>query len=1144
MIGKLLKMVKSSNKKRGRNITVGAVVGMLLSCSSVMKADEFLWIRDNGGEIEYNTAITTDDNGTTGNWSNANPYSERNTMESGTYTNNITLLGKDNGKKYGSFLGYGLRFSGDLKELNFINNGNINADISKSGSSYGIYVDSAKNMGDIENNGNIQAIVLSGGYTGTGICILNAEKVGNIINNGNINAFTNISGKSLSGIEVALTTETGNVINNGNISAYTRASSIGSFYGIRLTSLDNNIENNGSILAGAPNERGGDAIGVMAIGDRNVINNGDIRAYSDDETEGINASDIKNIINNGSISAFANEFTNLDNRDSRYGIALSQDSAGGNVTNTGVIFGGGEIIHINPYNTENIASVSNCGMFILGFGDSIISDPSKVTQYENYGMNITNINNKTTSGAVSEDKDFVVALGDEVKDLADTDGKIKVTMGFDGNKELEREMTIKNATLDGASGTAIATNTIEFSTTGEYDNHILNGKYNTITVTGDGEIEGSVINAFGTAVLFGDNGKKLTLSGSIVNGGVSNILLEKNTTLGTSIEGSDDGDILVLQAGTITYEGAGTKLQNTIINGNIALGKGNDTLTLGNGTIVNGILDGGSEDTKGIENDILNLGMASDPNTAENINILHDITNFETINILTKTTLFEKTLENKALSITGANEIKIGKAGELLLRLNITDLDSNGKIKGHALYENAGTISTEGGKLVLVLNGAGNKSIVDFKDNSLNDSLKTAFETENENEVNFVTSSLLHHVKRLSGNEVEILVREKVPEILKYKKLNEIYQGIISVDGVGNFNVGENDEEISLFLGYLNDIYAGNPYSYSSELSRKSTGMFRDIVTENIFRPETNKWMIYGGLTHVDGGTKDTYYGKGYYTYDIGSNDMDADTKITGAYMLGEYGISDTLTSGVVIGGNKLKSDLSNGSKVDGSAMYLGAYAKKYVGNLKVTAGLGFQYGDYDADRMAVNKVASDSAKSVMSYSSSYNDITYDIYLNGRYSNPIGENLFLEPYTTLSYTYVDQDGADEGSKDLSLKTDSKSFDYTVGKVGVDLKKVIPHEKGKSTLSAGVSYTRIFSGADEEYITGKFKGESAKDFDILVAHKNEHSIGLNAKYALELENGIIFDVKGTYSVERDSNNNSGKNKTKGEWIVGAGLGYKF
>ena len=379
----------------------------------------------------------------------------------------------------------------------------------------------------------------------------------------------------------------------------------------------------------------------------------------------------------------------------------------------------------------------------------------------------------------------------------------------------------------------------------------------------------------------------------------------------------------------------------------------------------------------------------------------------------------------------------------------------------------------------------------------------------------------------------------RTPDDIAYEKLNKIYQSLI--DEVGNFNV-DDDEKLSTFLSYLNNIYAGNPYSYSSELSRKSAGMFRDIVTDNQFKADTGKGMIYGGLTHIDGGTKDTYYGKGYYTYDIGSSDMDADTKITGAYMLGEYGVSDTLTSGVIIGGNKLKSDLSNGSKVDGSAMYLGAYAKKYIGNLKVTAGAGFQYGDYDADRMAVNKVASDETKAVMKYSDNYNDITYDIYLNGRYSHNIGENLFLEPYATLSYTYIDQDGANEGSKTLAIETDSKSFDYTTAKVGVDLKKVIPHEKGKSTLSAGVSYTKILDGADEEYITGRFKGRS--DFDILVAHKNEHSIGLNAKYALELENGILFDVKGTYSVEKDSNNNSGKNKTKGEWIVGAGMGYKF
>ena len=585
-------------------------------------------------------------------------------------------------------------------------------------------------------------------------------------------------------------------------------------------------------------------------------------------------------------------------------------------------------------------------------------------------------------------------------------------------------------------------------------------------------------------------------------------------------------------------------------------GNGDDTLTLKNGTIINGIIDGGSgNDTLNFEETGITKAKAA--SSSDEIRILHDISGFENINVNSNVTFYEKTVDGTGnvadLKVTGASEINIGANGVLTLRIDSSKKGSAGdagKIVGHALYENDGTITSDGGKLLLALNGAGNDSIISFGDTKLGEGFVTSHEGEYQEDVNFETTSLLHSIKKgdLTDNEVTVTVKINLPSKsvfpndVAYEKLNEIYHSIISVeDLIGNFNVDSN-ENLSLFMEYLNNIYAGNPYSYSSELSRKSTGMFRDIVTENIFRPETNKWMIYGGLTHIDGGTKDTYYGKGYYTYDIGSSDMDAETKITGAYMLGEYGVSDTLTSGVVIGGNKLKSDLSNGSKVDGSAMYLGAYAKKYIGNLKVTAGAGFQYGDYDADRLAVNRVASDSAEPVMKYSDNYNDMTYDIYLNGRYSHQVGENLFLEPYGTLSYTYVDQDGANEGNKTLAIETDSKSFDYTVGKVGVDLKKVIPHEKGKSTLSAGISYTKILDGADEEHITGRFKGGS--DFDILVAHKNEHSIGLNAKYALELGNGVLFDVKGTYFVERDSHNQSGKNKTKGEWIVGAGIGYKF
>ena len=82
MIEKIMKAVKSNNKRRGRNITIGAVIGFLLSCTAVMGADDnYLFIKDNDG-IKFSTdnsepALT------------ANPYAENNWLESTeTYINN------------------------------------------------------------------------------------------------------------------------------------------------------------------------------------------------------------------------------------------------------------------------------------------------------------------------------------------------------------------------------------------------------------------------------------------------------------------------------------------------------------------------------------------------------------------------------------------------------------------------------------------------------------------------------------------------------------------------------------------------------------------------------------------------------------------------------------------------------------------------------------------------------------------------------------------------------------------------------------------------------------------------------------------------------------------------------------------------
>ena len=69
-----------------------------------------------------------------------------------------------------------------------------------------------------------------------------------------------------------------------------------------------------------------------------------------------------------------------------------------------------------------------------------------------------------------------------------------------------------------------------------------------------------------------------------------------------AILGSDNGDTLILQF-IVSNQG----IQNTVVNGNINMGAGADTLTIGDGTIINGILDGGDSDSE----DTLNFGISS-----------------------------------------------------------------------------------------------------------------------------------------------------------------------------------------------------------------------------------------------------------------------------------------------------------------------------------------------------------------------------------------------------------------------------------------------------------------------------------------------------------------------------------------------------
>ena len=297
MIEDLMKAVKSGNKKRGRNITVGAVAGFLLSCTSVMGTDEYLWIKNDGGAIKFNTAITTDDDGAGGNWSEENPYSE-NTWDAitKTYTNNTALLSStNNGKEsYGIDISYGLRLSGDLSELKFINNGSI----------IGIGTDAGYNIGygiwnsdDIETVSNIGLIVGIGTENQSGYGIWNSldGDITNLINNGLI---IGMSEKNWSAAGASNTGTITTWINNNLISGAGIATANGISTNGGLMSA---IINNG-LITGTSVKSKGSGISNFYATMTTVINNGSITGTGKNASYGINnVGIIENISNIGSI---------------------------------------------------------------------------------------------------------------------------------------------------------------------------------------------------------------------------------------------------------------------------------------------------------------------------------------------------------------------------------------------------------------------------------------------------------------------------------------------------------------------------------------------------------------------------------------------------------------------------------------------------------------------------------------------------------------------------------------------------------------------------------------------------------------------------------------------------------------------------
>ena len=1025
-----------------------------------------------------------------------------------TVTNKGTILGKGSDGGKGINLENTTRIEFSLGGIN--NNGIISGEVTKN-SGYGVYVkDNVKvstvNVGNISNGG----IILGRGKTnGYGFSL--QSKTSNftgIENNGIILGEGSLLGYGIE-IEGAMV-NLPKLINSGKILG---KADEGDGYGISLNVIlkgdttISELNNEGSILGEAST---GNGYGIS-------MKNGNYK--------------LSNLINNGTISGKGNRdgyaIYNLDSNFSQGSFNIDEITTTiSNIENNGVIFGSTSAFYNKNSNFE-IKEIVNNGV-IYGNKYAIYNDKTDTNEAK---INLTSIINTGIIGGTTGIKNFEEELEIQNKGLLITGygtDEIKIEGSFKPiNLESENKLVI-NGIDEKNKARAILSSEIN-----EKDNLIIN-------VVGNDD--NSVIV---------DNGEILLLSNSTIN------------SIGTAVQvkdGTFTANNLVINSGSYEKAIVGTDINlknGTVVNGGISSIR---NLTIDDSVKLNGKLDGNSSANLLFESSVTQDTRAISGN---NINIYQDISNFTSTTIGTNVTLYE-TVDAQL------GDIVIKKGANLVLRVKPTGTtggvtratDSILQVYStHALMNNSGTISSEGGKLLFDLNGLGIGTVLDFGSNNKLDETMKGKETQYEDDVTIDTTSLLftiqlgadgkpvvHPVKYLPLKppvidipseikpEEDIIFPEEgenpVIDDIEYSKLNSIYQSMTSTDETKYFDVSD-DKKLEGFIKYLADVYRANPYSYSSELSRKSMDMLKNSVLGRELRPDIHKWAVYGGLTHVDGGTKDKYYGRNYYSFDAGKSSVESDMKLTGAYAQAEYGLSLDNTVGIVLGGTNSEAKISS-SKLDGDSIYLGVYGKRYIDNMRIALGVGYQYGDYEGNRVTkdYSNIFYDKTNA-QSYSGNYNDNGINIYTDIRYTHEIKDNLYFEPYFNVGYTFIKQDKIREEGV-LSLDTKEKEFNYLTAKVGGDLKREVLGSKGKHILKAGVDYENIVSGSEATELKSSYKG--GKEFGVLVGEKNNDIITTHIKYEYEHQNGTLMDIVSSYSFAREN--------MKNEWKIGAGIGYKF
>lgn len=490
---------------------------------------------------------------------------------------------------------------------------------------------------------------------------------------GNVNEAVRYSGD---GIYIYISSEVNLLINKGIILGENKngsyAQQLHSGNGIYINGKINTIMNDGKIAGNfIAAERSGNGIGLNQNNIEIIKNNGAITGNG-------------NTFNAGNGMLINNDITIIENA----GVILGKNSKSGisyGYFGNGILLGG------------KINELTNSGIIMgKGYGGSL---------YTGYGITRNqNINDLINYGIIAG---YVKALSSDLKegdynyglliDGAGTDNQT-ISAGAGGEQAGKYIINGVNSSGEDATASAIKSSELESKITTNKNNYYDGTFYENLVVNMVGDTDtslnldtslstlSSTINGYKDAIVFTEKGKTFCGENVIINGGEN------------AFVGSDGVDKIYLK-NLVTIGSV-----QSIVNGNISLGGGNDILDVQAETIINGNIDmGDGADTIKISSSTLNGDITADGDTITmNTSSINGNLNLTNSNMdLTSTTLNgDITANGGKIGISGIGN-RLFNVGSTTINGDITITDGEIYVKDGSILN--GDITLNGGKATVWL---------------------------------------------------------------------------------------------------------------------------------------------------------------------------------------------------------------------------------------------------------------------------------------------------------------------------------------------------------------------------------------------------------------------------------------------------------